>query len=412
MSHRLVFDLGTTYFKAVVFDPEGRSVGIARRATPITHPQPQQAEISTDAFHRCILGLVQDLRQTCGEVFGHILQVSYASQANSFLLKDRYDRALTPVIVWTDRRAQDLRLVPINDYAQTGVPEMDDQFAPAKLAWLAKHRATDWRQARRFCFLSDFLTLWMTGEHFTEAGVAGLSGMIDIHRLTWRAEAIAKLDLGRLMLPKIVRAGTPIAKLRPGIAQMCGLPDTCVFVMGCLDQYAGALAADLLQRGGACETTGTVLATVRVDDFDQHLQAQGVFQGPTPLPGRYYHMLFGDTSANLLAAYRQQQHPGENYEALDGMAAEVYAGNEHPVGREVHHIYQQVAEALRDQLARLCPDGPPARLVSLGGGSRSTTWLQMKADALGCTPQPLPTEEPTAYGVYRLLQDSPQSTPS
>lgn len=94
-------------------------------------------------------------------------------------------------------------------------------------------------------------------------------------------------------------------------------------VVGCLDQYAGAIGCGNVRPGCMSETTGTVLATVRcASAFRADLQEAGVFQGPGLAEDIIYQMVFGDVSANLLEAYRNTLTDAPSYEELISLAAD------------------------------------------------------------------------------------------
>ena len=115
---------------------------------------------------------------------------------------------------------------------------LDHQFAIAKLLWLREHQPDIWARGRRLCFISDFLTYWLTGKHVTEAGAAGLTGLVDIRSLRWIAPTLERIGLPADWLPEIRRAGVDLGALAPSTASELGLPVSCRFVVGCLDQYA------------------------------------------------------------------------------------------------------------------------------------------------------------------------------
>ena len=81
-------------------------------------------------------------------------------------------------------------------------------------------------------------------------------------------------------MPAVERAGTMLGTLEPTAAAAFGLPQDCRFVVGCLDQYAGAIGTGTVEPGRMCETTGTVLAAVRCADALADDPPPGVFQGP------------------------------------------------------------------------------------------------------------------------------------
>lgn len=411
MSHSLIFDLGTTNFKAVLFDAAGQTVAISRRATPLHEPLPGRVEIEPNEFWATLLELCDELRGAAAEAYAKVQRVSFATQANSFLLLDENDLPITPILVWLDERVSDADVPEINDYSATGLPDVGRYSSSSKLKWIARHQPKVWARTQRVCFLSDYLTLLWTGEHLSAAGVAGLSGLLDIHDLSWRESALKEIGLTPFAMPRVVYAGSVASPFLPSIRQRLALPEACRFVVGCLDQYAAAYAADLINQPGVCETTGTVLATVRANRrFDPTLATRGIYQGPGCTKGVYFQMLFGNTSGKLLETFRNTHAPRLSWEQLDALAAAAYApdatsaaSGDH-LGSQVLSIYRQVAEALRDQLDVLHPEHPVERLVSLGGGARSETWRRIKAELLGATPQKLLADEPTAYGVFRLLE--------
>lgn len=96
-------------------------------------------------------------------------------------------------------------------------------------------------------------TLLLTGKHVTEAGAAGLTGLtglLDIHRCQWYPEMLTRFEIDEHRLPAIVRAETDLGPLDPRAAQRFGLPASCRVIVGCLDQYAGAIGAGNVETGG------------------------------------------------------------------------------------------------------------------------------------------------------------------
>src|SRR6185437_15426237 len=142
--------------------------------------------------------------------------------------------------------------------------------------WLRKHEPELFQRAKRFCYISDFLTLWLTGLHRTEAGIAGLSGACNIQSLQWWKPGHP--DVPENWLPKVERAGADLGMLLPDVADIFGLPRNCRFIVGSLDQYCGAVGTGTVNPGAVCETTGTVLAAVRCSDHLETNLAPDVYQ--------------------------------------------------------------------------------------------------------------------------------------
>ena len=431
----LAIDLGTTYFKIARFDHDGRLVDISRVVPPIDNTRPGIMELSADAFINAVAGGIAELRDRAEDKLAGVETITFATQTNSFVLLDADDRPLTPIILWPDLRAAELqnevrKLFEIPGFkTATGIPELSSQFMVAKLLWLQRQAPSLWNRTGKLALISDYLTLVCTGKHVTEAGTAALTGLLNIHDCRWRPEMVDLLRLSPSQLPRIVRAGTDLGPIVPPMAQRLGLPGSCRFVVGCLDQYAGAIGAGNLSPGMISETTGTVLATVQCADHLAENLGLGVFQGPAFCEGLFWRMAFGDVSANLLQRYRDQLPDRPEFDQLTVLAAEIPPGAEglrlrsdaglmqpdamfegmtarHTRGHAVRCILETVARALRDQVGAHT-DGPlPAEIRCAGGAARSDLWLQIKADVLNVPTVATECPEPTSLGAAILAEAS------
>jgi xylulokinase len=431
----LTIDVGTTYFKLVLFDRNGRLCEVCRLVPPVTSDAGRM-ELPADAFADTIAAGIAELRDRAGGL-DEVEAVSFATQTNSFVLLDADNRPLTPIVLWPDRRAESLdaevrRRCDIAEFsATTGIPQMGFQFMVAKLLWWQQHSPEVWRQTRRVCLISDYLTFLLTGKHVTEAGAAGLTGLVDIHRCRWWPEMLAQFDLDAGRLPTVVRAGTDLGPLDPQAARRFGLPQACRFVVGCLDQYAGAIGAGNVEPGMMSETTGTVLATVRCADRFSTRLGPAVFQGPAFRDDFYWRMAFGEVSANYLQWYRDQLPDRPEFEQLGALAEAIEPGADglrlrtdvrlttpeavfaglsprHTRGHAVRSIMEAVASALEQQMAALS-DGQLSEMVRCAGGAaRSNLWLQIKADVLGTATVATLCPEPTSLGAAILAETALQ----
>lgn len=428
----LTFDLGTTFIKAAIFSENHRLLALARAPLPTTHPHPGWHEVSVHDFRAAIITLAHQLHGQNPREFAAVARISFATQTNSFVLLDDQDQPLTPIILWTDRRAQPV--APIIStlsqrpefYLQTGLPEWDSQFMPAKLHWLREHQPELFQRANKLFLIGDYLTYWLTGQHVTEAGAAGLTGLIDIHQLQWRQPVIETLNLHHIRRPQIQRAGTPVGNILPHTADQLHLPHKLRVYLGCLDQYAGAIAAGNIRPGVVSETTGTALASVTLSDqFDPALQTSGVYQGPSFREGYYYRMMVSDISAHLLETYyrssasqhtwdelnqlAEQVNPATNPVSLDIAASRregkpIFIGTpaNNPHGHHILAIYQAISDALADQVRHLCPQKKPSQIFCLGGAARSRLLRKLKADKINATAAVVDSPEPTSLGAALL----------
>jgi xylulokinase len=424
----LVFDLGTTNFKGTLFNTNGELRALARIPTPFTNTRGVHSEVSVPAFDAAIQSLTDELSASAPQDYAAIAAVTFSSQTNSFVLLNPSGDALTPFIIWNDFRAAavnpplDAFLALPDFYLRSGVPSLSPEFMIAKLYWHQEETAEMWERVDRILLISDYLTWRFTGQFVTEAGAAGLTGLVDIHTLEWRADALAILALERDSFCDIARAGTNLGPITARAADTFHLSRDCTFVVGCLDQYAGAIGAGNTRAGDVSETTGTVLATVRCADHFEAVPGSPIFWGPSSERGRYYQMVFGDVSANLLEAYRNALPESVAFDVLSAAAADAKGhlvlprslsnaellalvqgwARDEARGDGVRAIFEGVAVALREQITLLCGATPPAVVHGVGGAAGSPMWMQIKAKTLGVPVRAVACAEPTSLGAALL----------
>lgn len=424
----LAFDLGTTYFKAVLFDGQMQLLALARRSTPILPSANGYKEIDPGEFLTSAAELTATLREKSPSGYARVAAVTISTQANSFLLLDGKDRPLTPIILWSDNRARNgpfFKGHELPGFQQTtGIATTDPAMALTKVDWLRRNQPDTYAAARRFCSISDFLTLWLTGHHTTEAGVAGLTALLNIHTRKWWADACDQAGVPTAWLPSVENAGTDLGPIRAEVAERLQLPRSCRLFTGCLDQYAGAIGAGTCRPGRVSETTGTVLSTVRCTDTFSD-QGGHIFQGPSFQPGWYWQMIFDEKQgASLLDNFRDLQPDHPEVATLDAEAASAPHGSgglrligpfgsdpdaafagltaQHTRGHKVRCIMETVAWTLKKQMEQLCGQNLPRSLRCCGGAARSQIWLEIKANVLGIPCAPALSPEPGCLGVALL----------
>jgi xylulokinase len=434
VSKILSIDLGTTYFKIALFDRDGRLCDTCRIAPPTVATNPGWMELPVDGFCDVIARGIAEIGSR-GDL-GDVEAVTFATQTNSFTLLDAANRALTPLILWPDRRAGQLedevrRRSDVPGFsATTGIPQLNHQCMVAKLLWLQDRSPEIWRRTSKLCLISDYLTLRLTGQCMTEAGAAGLTGLLDVRRCQWSPELLTRFEIDASPMLAIVRAGTDLGPIDAHAARCFGLPSTCRFIVGCLDQYAGAIGVGNVDAGMISETTGTVLSTVRcAAEFSEEL-APPVLQGPAFREGLYWRMAFGQVSANYLEWYREQLPDRPEFDRLiaeaepiapgaDGLKlrtdvalttsptiTEVFDGltARHTCGHQVRCILEATGYAMHDLMASLCDGSLPGEIRCAGGAAQSDLWLQIKADVSGVATAATLCREPTSLGAAMLAR--------
>lgn len=395
----LGIDLGTSYFKVGLFDEAGTLKGLSRLALRQENPAPGHCEVAVTVFWQLLRQGVTEVLREAGISANEVAGISYSSQANTFLLLDRSDRPLTPLILWTDARGE-----PIQDglwgftyhaaYGRrTGFTGMTGKWAAAKLHWLQKNRPTLWAEVHRIMTISDYFTYSLTGERVGDAGTAALLGLYDLTTRHWWPAALTVFDIDSSRLSEPLRPGTPCGRTSAAAGALLGLPAGIPFAVGSLDHHMAALGSGLGRLADVSISTGTVLAAIT--------QVQAVepqpdcYHGPDFDGAGFFRLAFDPNGAGQLEDYQRRFAPSLSLEDLIALAATAPAGQ--PVGagvknpgftpgehgRHMLYLLEKIAAAQRALVQRVARGTTVRQIVATGGGARSALWLQIKADMLG-----------------------------
>jgi xylulokinase len=253
---------------------------------------------------------------------------------------------------------------------------------------------------------------------------------------------LEQLGIREDQLPEIRESGEAVAPLLPEIARELGLTTNLMICTGALDQSAGAMGVGNVREGMISENIGAALAIcvpVNKPVFDPNQQMPLHY---FPLPDTY--MIHTFTNGGMtLRWFRDLFCQAElNVGGLSGMdaydiigkeAAQVPPGSDglimlphlagslapdvkssakgvfygftllHKKGHFARAIMESLAYIVRRNLEVLEGMGiQVSEIRSLGGGSKSPVWNQIKADVLGCKLMTMTTKEAACLGAAIL----------
>lgn len=410
MGFYLGIDLGTSYFKAGIFDEQGGLAGLGRCLVNRQTGEGEICELSIAEFWatlcKCINQAVEKAEITSNE----LVAVSYSSQANSFVLLDETDHPLTPLILWPDKRAGQIPSVlhslleNPNFLKKTGLGILPGlQSMAAKIVWFQENKPEIWEKVNSIASVSDYLTFSLTGQKASDFSTSSMTGLFNLPEEKWWNEALGTLNINKKLLFSPKRTGSFIGTLGGERAIQLGLSADTKFFLGGLDHHMVAVGAGLTSSSHISESTGTVLACV---NYRQGFYPRaGINIAPGLRKGYYFQMAFNENGATALEWYQKKFAPGLSIEELLKMAEGIAPGsdglkaspsvdkfeslsgfqnmtNKHSHGHFVRAILESTGLSLRDLACSLDKENVSEALIASGGGARSLLWMQIKADTL------------------------------
>jgi xylulokinase len=430
----LGIDVGTSTLKTALYGEDGDLLAVA------SHEHGQWTTENAPGFHP------QQLWEGIGEAIGktrsqvpdaRIRAVSISSHGESFVPIDANGQPLGHFILNTDSRCH----AELGAFTQkfgrqkifeiTGLPVHPSYTLP-KIAWIGKHRPDVFAKARKYLCVEDFILHRAGVGCYISTSLASRTMGLSLATGQWSPDLIdfAGIDAGRLAQP--VQAGTPLGRASPQAARELNLPADALWVAGGHDQGCCSLGAGGVLDGVAVDGTGTFeclsvpmhqprlsAAALAANFPTERHTAPGMFLTLAYTPAGVVLKWFRDTLSGAFVDRAAQAHVDPYAlmlehlpEAPTGLFVFPHLiGTGTPwldadaqgaiLGLTVATTYAEMVKAvlegisceMRWNLQLLDQVGVHIdRVHAVGGGSKSTAWLQMKADVFDCEVVPIDGE--------------------
>lgn len=407
----LGIDLGTSAFKLGLFDRDGQLKGLGR--IPVITNKGEGGENGVELpvasfWSNLSDGLALALKEANANP-KDIQSVSYAAQANTFILLDEQDRALTPFVLWPDRRAEKYYPEILSFWnRETFLPTVgfnmsSAEFAVAKLRWFQEERPALWKQVRRVQTISDYLVYMLTSETVGDRGTASLLGLWDQTKNRWWPEALAAFGLREECLSTLLRPGSFAGNITPKARARLPLPEGIPLFLGSLDHHVAGLSTGLGAKTDISLSLGTVITALAYEE--NYIPEQDMVIGPHFVKDQFFKLSFNNFGASWLERYKKAYaadmewnqfleeavkiEPGSGGLDVDTCASLsanklVFKGVQ-PASNIASHaraIMEAICCEMRQLITQHFPQQQPNSVSVTGGGARNPHWLQLISDML------------------------------
>lgn len=448
-------DEGTTAVKAALFDESLGVVAEARRGVPVSHPGPGLVEQDPELILEAVLDAVAEvLAHAAGR---EVLAGGLDHQGESILAWDASSgRALTPVIVWQDKRHEAL-LAGIDDRVvkRSGLP-LDPYFSAGRIAWLLEHdehvQAARDAGSLRLGTVDAFLADRLAGRFATDLSTASRTQLLALGGSDWDEQLLDAFGVRREWLPAVGPTFGQLGELR-----CARWPVAVPLAAQLVDQQAALAGSGAVRPGELKATYGTgvfvlgrtagqasgrgLLPTVAWAAPDRdggvgevaHALDGGVFAAGSMLDWLAQGLgLAPDAQALAAAAASVKDSAGVIVlPALAGLGAPWWRPAAHGVIAGLHpaarapHVARAALEAIAwrvgDIVEAMAEVEPVGSLRVDGGLTNDATLLRIQADAIGI-PLVIGRADATVLGaamlagvgagVFASVEDAAQRLPA
>lgn len=427
----LGLDLGTSGLKGVVIGDDEEVLAEATAPLTVSRPHDGWSEQDPADWIGACEAVLEDLGQKAE--LSAVGGIGLSGQMHGATLLDAAGQVLRPCILWNDTRsaAQAAALDGTAGFRKKTGNIVFPGFTAPKLAWVRDNEPEVFAKVAKVLLPKDYLRLWLTGDHVAEMSDAAGTSWLDVGARAWDADLLAATGLGLEHMPRLVEGADISGALRAGVAARFGLREGVPVAGGGGDNAASAVGVGAVTPGQGFVSIGTSgVLFVATDGFSPDPET-AVHTFCHAVPETWHQMgvilsaadalnwwvrIAGDRAAALTEATGPLTAPGKavflpylggertphNDAAVRGHLLNLdHAASQIDLTRAV---MEGVSFAFADCLMALQATGTGVdRLLAVGGGSNSHTWLEMIATTLGI-PLDLPQDGDFggAFGAARL----------
>ena len=423
MSVLLGIDIGTQGTKAALYALSGECLAEAFKHSILHRPAPGVVEEDPENQVESVLDTIRACMEKSAVDPAEVAGVATAGQMAGIIGIDARGRAVTPYDSWLDTRCgpyiEKMRRVAGDEVTEkTGNPPSFNH-GPKKLWW--KHeRSVDYARIRAFVQPGGYAAMRLCGldgsRAFIDNTYLHFSGFADTRRVSWDAELCRKFEMDLAKLPRIIEPQELVGEVCESMAKKCGLKAGTPVVAGCGDTVASFLSCGATSEGICVDVAGTAsvfAATTRnfVADTKHHILGCS----HSAVPGLWHPYAYINGGGQNLEWFRRElQDCRFTFDELNSLASRVedeaglpyfvphFGGCVSPPLPSVRgawlgltwetapgHLFRAMLEGValeyslyKGALLDLLPKFAIQEIRVTGGGEKSSTWNQIKADRL------------------------------
>lgn len=438
MKYVIGVDLGTSAVKILLVNQKGEVCNEVSKSYPLIIEKSGYSEQNPEEWVvKTTEGLAELISQFDGDV-NDIEGISFSGQMHGLVLLDENNEVLRNAILWNDTRTtkQCEEIYEVVGQQQlleiTKNPALEG-FTLPKILWVKENEPELFARSSVFMLPKDYLRFRITGNIHMEYSDAAGTLLLNVAKREWSQEILDLFGLAAEFCPPLVESHSFVGPVNAEFAQETGLSEATKVFAGGADNACGAIGSGILAEGKTlCSigTSGVVLSYEERNDLDfegkvhyfNHSEENTYYTMGVTLAAGYSLSWFKDTFAKEEAFDQFLEGVDEVSVGSNGLLFTPYiVGERTPyadsnirgsfigvdAAHERKHFARSVLEgitfSLNDSIEIFRNSGKHIdTIISIGGGAKNETWLQMQADIFNAKIEKLTSEQGPGMGAAML----------
>lgn len=419
-------DVGTTSIKVAIIDEQARVLGMSSSSYRLITPNQDYAQIDTEDMWRAYLKCIRLLQEGKNIDMSRVAGISISSLCPGLAALGENGEVLTDPIIYSDRRSTEEAEMILEAVGREKLFEITANTAMAgamsgtSMLWIKRNLPEVYEKTKYFGHVNTLLAQRMSGNFAIDYSNASYTDLFETTGgFQWSEVLCEKIGIDMEKLPPL-HASTDVVGglIHPDLIRM-GIPRDTPVIIGGGDTACATLAAGVTKAGQVCESVGTTnVLTICVDQpkFDKGfinrchvVEGTWIYQGALSHTGASYQWFRDNfcqdlvdravgtdkTAFQFMNEEADMAEPGsgglvflpymlgERSPIWDPYARGVFFGISLQTTRKEMNraVMEGCGYGLR-QLSEIA-EREIKEFTSIGGGAKSETWAQIKADITG-----------------------------
>ncbi|MDR4887724.1 xylulokinase [Fredinandcohnia sp. QZ13] len=438
MKYVIGVDLGTSAVKILLVNQAGDVAGEVSKSYPLIIEKSGYSEQNPEEWvEKTTAGLKELVEQFDGDI-KDIEGISFSGQMHGLVLLDEENQVLRNAILWNDTRTTKQCNEIYETFGKERLLEVTknpalEGFTLPKILWVKENEPGIFERSSVFMLPKDYLRYRTTGAVNMEYSDAAGTLMLNVAKRKWSQEVLETFGLSPEFCPPLVESHAFVGTITTEFAEATGLSSETKVFAGGADNACGAIGSGILSEGKTlCSigTSGVVLSYEERNDLDfkgkvhyfNHGEENTYYTMGVTLAAGYSLSWFKDTFAKEEAFDQFLEGIDEVPAGSNGLIFTPYiVGERTPhadstirgsfIGIDAAHERKHFARAvlegitfsLNESIEIFRNSGKTIdTIISIGGGAKNETWLQMQADIFNARIQKLTSEQGPGMGAAML----------
>lgn len=435
MSYVIGLDLGTSALKGLVVNKNGDVLAKASADYPLIHEKPGYSEQHPSDWIKATNKVLTQLNENVHDLQEKLVGLSISGQMHGLVTLDENHQVVRPAILWNDTRTTNACQIITETLGDTLVDITKNKalegFTLPKIVWMQEEEPELWSKVKKLMLPKDYVTFYLTGEFATDRSDAAGTLLLDVEKGTWSTSILNTFKIDPAILPDLFDSIDPVGQIKAELIEKFGYKNAVTVAAGGADNACAAVGAGIVTEGIGMASVGTSGVFLSFENA-----AHSRYHGDLHLfnhaqPNAYYSMGVTLAAGHSLNWFKETFAKGESFDQLlagieeiepgvSGLSFTPYiVGERTPyadsqirgsfIGMDTAHTLKHFARAVLEGITFSLKDSQLlmqevagktfSRIVSVGGGAKNSTWLQMQANIFNADILTLRTEQGPGMGA-------------